>query len=234
MLERKTENSGLYDSLEKFLDYPKYREDVIKKRSQELKKLGIELVSFVSKGYRGVVLKGLNRKGNSVAVKVKRADAEKDVVLKEVGILRYLERFFRSKNLPLVVPEVYGVSERGEFFVMEFIEGVPLVSLSGDELLKAVKMSLKACYYLDLSGVYHSEIKGGKHLLFTGNSVKVIDFESAKFTDSPRNFLQFVGYHLIGKNLLPLEKEKLLEITSMFKRNPERAFRLTMKLLEAF
>jgi len=194
----------------------------------QLKERGVENLSFASKGYRGVVFKGY-LKGRPVAVKVKRSDTPKEVPLKEFNFLSHLFNLYGPET---PAPAPHFATE--DFVVMEWIEGKPFGQAFKEFGRQVVREALKSVYQLDRAGVEHSEVKGEKHLIFNGQRVKVIDFESAKFKEKPRNLLQFVGYHLIGKELyreLGLERGELLKLMELYKREPEAAFRaLTSKL----
>ena len=205
------------------LDYPRCNPEIGKRRFDLLTAYGVKSLSFVSKGYRGVVFKG-ELSGKPVAVKVPRADAGKEnIAEKECSILKHLQRCLGEEN---PAPEPYICTP--EFVVMEWIEGIPFSQALERYGKSAVLSALKSCYLLDMCGVEHSEIKGEKHLLFDGERVRVIDFESARLKERPRNLLQFVGYHLLRKKEL-LEKmgidegELLLRI-STYKEAPRKAF----------
>ncbi len=209
-------------SLPSLLDYPRGSRERGERILRELLERGVELLSFVSKGYRGVVFKGL-LKGKPVAVKVKRSDTPKEVTAKEFKFLSYLYHLYGQES-PAPIPYLFSP----DFVVMKWVEGLPF-NLAFNQNPKGVtKEALRACYDLDQAGVEHSEIKGEKHLLFTGKRVKVIDFESAKFKERPRNLLQFVGYHLIGRGLsdkLGIGKEKLRKLLELYKVSPDEGFR---------
>ncbi|TCK05366.1 putative serine/threonine protein kinase [Phorcysia thermohydrogeniphila] len=210
------------------LDYPTCREERALRILKELQKLGVELLEFVAKGYRGTVFKGkLNR--NLVAIKVKRSDVLKEKLIeKECEILKHLENFSIKTEEQNPAPKVHQCTE--EYLIMEFIEGLPFSrALKNYDPKTVVKEALRSCYFLDRAGVKHSEIKGEKHLLFDGQRIRVIDFESAKFSERPRNLLQFVGYHLIRRKELLRElgisQERVRELIELYKENPDEGFK---------
>jgi len=212
----------------RLLDYPRGDEERGRELYSRLTSLGLGELTFISKGYRGVVFKAyLN--GRPVAVKVKRPDTLKDVPLKEFKFLSHLYNIYGSGS-PAPIP----YAAEPDFIVMEWVEGRPFPEAFKELKGEAVKEALKACYKLDKAGVEHSEIKGEKHLIHTSSSVKVIDFESAKFKERPRNLLQFVGYHLIGRGLyreLGLSRAELLKLLEDYKKSPQDAFNRLLALI---
>jgi putative serine/threonine protein kinase len=214
------------------LDYPACSEKRAKRILRELQNTGVELLGFVAKGYRGTVFKGI-LKGKTVAVKVKRSDVSKErPIEKECEILKHLENFLGERN---PAPRVYHCTE--EYLIMEFIEGLPFSEALKNHNPRTVVMeALKSCYLLDRAKVKHSEIKGEKHLLFDGKRVRVIDFESAKLSEKPRNLLQFVGYHLVRRGELLKElgtsQDRIKELIELYKKNPEEGFRAFMLELQ--
>ncbi|WP_456454766.1 RIO1 family regulatory kinase/ATPase domain-containing protein [Thermovibrio sp.] len=211
-------NSQLF----KLLDYPRKDAEKGKELYEKLKKAGISELKFAAKGYRGVVFKG-KLKGKEVAVKVKRSDSRKESLAeKEFSLLKYLYDLYKSQT-PAPKPLLAGK----DFIVMEWIEGKPFLEAFKEKPKETVKQAIKACYLLDRAGIEHSEIKGGKHLITTKKGIKVIDFESAKLKERPRNLLQFVGYYLIGKGLykeLGTDPKELRELLEAYKKEPEKAY----------
>ncbi len=210
--------------LEKYLDYPCGRKDRVNRFLSLLSEKGIELSCLVAKGYRGVVFKGY-WKGSPVAVKVKRCDSEKEnVLLKECNFLKYLESFSKKSGKENPAPFPYLCFK--DFLVMEFIEGVVFEKAVKVFDWREVTCSfIDACAFLDSAGVKHSEIKGGKHLIFSERG-RIVDFESASFSEKPRNVLQFVGYYLIGRKLLKpfgVNEKLLFSFIEAYKKDPERA-----------
>ncbi|SMP02650.1 putative serine/threonine protein kinase [Desulfurobacterium pacificum] len=221
MSERKVQSSRFHDSLNYFLDYPLGRREVVERRLGKLEEVGVTLISVVAKGYRGVVFKGKTSDGSLVAIKFKRSDTVKNVIEKELQFLEFLDAFSKKVNIPNPAPKVLAADK--DFIVMEFIEGEKIVDLQGERLKEALLSTVDSCYFLDLARVQHNEIKGGKHLIFSGQHVKIIDFESANFSKKTRNLFQFVGYYLVGKKLLPnLNLKEILALLQNYKKDPEK------------
>ncbi|ADY73268.1 tyrosine protein kinase [Desulfurobacterium thermolithotrophum DSM 11699] len=214
----------------RYLDYPAGREERVKELLKLLKEKNIELVSFISKGYRGVVFKGIYKE-KTVAVKVSRSDVQKENFLKrEYEILKYLSDKLKEEN-PAPTPFLHN----SEFIVMEFIEGKTFkFAMNNFNPYFVIKETLKSCYLLDEVFIKHSEIKGEKHLIFDGKKCRIIDFESAKFSRSPRNLLQFIGYHLIKNEeflkKLKVRKEDLQKTIELYKKDRKLGFKFILSL----
>ncbi|MEO2083747.1 MAG: hypothetical protein ABGX12_06970 [Desulfurobacteriaceae bacterium] len=220
-----------FRSLLSCLDYPAGRSSVVEKRLSVLKKCGVKELECLAKGYRGAVLKGF-MDGRAVAVKVPRSDSGKPSFLeKEWKILTHLSEKLGKDN---VAPEP--ICYAGEALVMEFIKGLPFYeALEVYDPAEVVSSALLSCYLLDSAGVEHSEIKGKKHLIFDGKKVRIIDFESAKFKERPRNLFQFVGYHLLGPgglaDKLGLDRKEILSALDFYSRDKEKGLSELRRLL---
>ncbi|HIQ39185.1 MAG TPA: serine/threonine protein kinase [Methanothermococcus okinawensis] len=189
-----------------------------------LNNYNITLLDILGKGHRGVVFKGLY-KSKKVAIKVPRVDAkntiyEEGCILKEVNTLN-------------IGPKLYVFSK--DYLIMEYIEGISLknyISTEGierEEYIKIIKEVLKQCIRLDIHGIDHGEIQGGKHIIIRESSkVYIIDFGSAKIGRTPRNFSSavslFFGKSYIGRrtceilNVSEVEIEKIRKFVRSYKR----------------
>ncbi|WP_456397475.1 hypothetical protein [Desulfurobacterium sp.] len=217
------------------IDYPAGRENVILRKLETLEDLDIKLGDFIAKGYRGTVFSGFIKPYDyftipiKVAIKFARSDADKEgFLLKEARFLEYLEP-------KTIAPVVYYYDE--DMIIMEYIEGAPFSFdsfSSKSELVDVLKEIIEKCYILDKSGVNHSELKGEKHIIITDRGVKFIDFESARFTDNPRNLLQFLGFHILRKPkrivFLGISLDDLKSGIELYKENPLKGFRKILSL----
>jgi len=215
----------------KLLDYPRGDLKEGERRLKLLSSYGVKNLSFVSKGYRGVVFRG-ELSGKSVAVKLPRSDAGKEgIAEKECSVLKYLEECLGERN---PAPRVYLCTP--EFLVMEWIEGLPFAEALQVYGKRALVSALESCYLLDTCGVEHSEIKGEKHLIYDGERTRVIDFESARFKENPRNLLQFAGYHLLRRGellkRLQVDEGVLRSLLTLYKENRDEAFPKILSLFD--
>ncbi len=214
----------------KFVDYPESRKEVVENILESLSKHGVELESFIAKGFRSTVFKGkLNDK--EVAIKILRSDSGKEkALLNECNFL---------KKLKEIAPKPFICSK--DFIVMEFIKGKPFkeaLEQASDikDLKKLIMDALKACYKLDTMKIKHSELKGEKHVIFSDGKIRIIDFESATESETPGNLPQFAGFHLVRNEKLlrkiGVKKEDLLEALKEYKSNPGRGFEKVKEVIE--
>jgi putative serine/threonine protein kinase len=203
----------------KFIDYPESREEKVREILKTLAKHNVEIKAFMAKGFRSTVFKGLMGE-KEVAVKILRSDVNKrDALSKECSFL---------KQIKGIAPKPFICED--SFIVMEFIRGEPLQRvLKSADREKAKKLILKTinvCHQLDLMKIKHSELKGGKHIVVSDGKIRLLDFESASYSENPRNVLQFVGSYIVGKReileKLGLKEEELLAALKIYKRYPKK------------
>jgi len=172
-----------------------------------VKSEGIRLLDILGKGHRGVVFKGIYR-DREVAIKVPRLDA-KNTIYQEGCILKEV-------NALGIGPRLYTFSR--DYLVMEYIDGITLKDyiISGDidreGYLNIVKEVLKQCLRLDIHGIDHGEIQGGKHIVLKPPRVYLIDFGSAKIGRTPRNFTSAISL-FFGKSHIARRSCEILNIS---------------------
>jgi len=148
----------------------------------KLENKGVKIIDVLGKGHRGVVLKGIYN-NKEVAIKIPRTDSPKNTIEHEAKILKLLEKYN-------IAPKVYEFDS--DYLIMEFINGEELKSavdkLDKDRLLKVVEDILKITLKLDILGIEHKEIQGGRHFLITDKKTYIIDFDKAKEKRTTKNF----------------------------------------------
>ena len=207
------------------VDYPAGRKDVVERRLETLEFYKISIGDFVSKGHRGIVFSGFINPPDyfsspvKVAIKFARSDVPKEnFILKEAEILEYLS----NRN---VVPKVYYFD--AEILVMEFLDGESYTTAKfyeREDFKTILFRIIEACFLLDEMGVEHRELKGEDHIIVANRGVKFIDFESAKYTENPRNLLQFLGSHILNLsqdfiNHLNIDSKKLKTGIELYKES---------------
>ena len=222
------------------IGYPKATKKQIKTRIIELKKLGIQNVSFqgqtkigslniLGKGYVGVVV--LARKKNKlVAVKIRRTDASRTNMAKEA-------KFLKIANKAGVGPLLIAMSRN--FIIMEYLDGKKigewvneLKSKRDIKLLKSVMQKiLEDCYSLDVIGLDHGELSTiSKHVVIGKSKTTIIDYESASTQRRVSNVTSATQAICIGSGISKIvrkiyrmpSKNKIIKILRSYKQEQNR------------
>lgn len=220
--------------------YPKATKKQIKTRIIELKKLGIQNVSFqgqskigslniLGKGYVGVVV--LARiKNKLAAVKIRRTDASRTNMTKEA-------KFLKIANKAGVGPLL--IAKSRNFIIMEYLDGKKigewvneLKSSRDIKLLKSIfQKILEDCYSLDVIGLDHGELSTiSKHVVIDKSKTTIIDFESASTQRRVSNVTSATQAICIGSGIsktvrkiyrLP-SKNKIIKVLRSYKQEQNR------------
>jgi putative serine/threonine protein kinase len=200
-----TENLG-EEPYASILCYPRASEAELQSRLEELKALGVSAVEFsgkgsafnvpvLGKGFVGVVVTA-HLKGQRVALKIRRVDADRPSLLHEADMLT-------KTNVAHVGPRLIGVSRN--FLLMQLIDGDPLpvwlkTHTEKEEVRRVLTDVLEQCWRLDTAGVDHGELsKAPKHLIVDeAGKPWIIDFETASDTRKPANITAVCQYLFMG------------------------------------
>jgi len=216
MLEKPHLNSGEVVPLEalheetygKVLCYPTYDLAELGRRAGELEELGVRTLEFtgeksvlgvpvLGKGCVGIVVVA-TVSGRRVALKIRRADANRKGMLREAEMLS-------KANSVSVGPILIDASQN--FLVMEFIEGRPLPKWIEDSKKRAkpriqrvLRAVLEQCWRLDEIGLDHGQLsKALKHIIVRENDTPcIVDFETASNNRRASNVTSVCHYLLIG------------------------------------
>lgn len=188
------------------LCYPRASEAELQSRVCELRLLGVEAVEFcgkgsafnvpvLGKGYVGIVVTA-HLKGQRVALKIRRVDADRTSLQHEAEMLA-------KANSAQVGPRL--VSQSRNFLLMQLIEGdllpVWLETHKEKEAVRRVISDILAqCWRLDTVGLDHGELsKAPKHLIVDGAEWPwIFDFETASDTRKPANVTAVCQYLFVG------------------------------------
>ncbi len=202
------------------LCYPKYDLKELRKRLEELKRLGIETLEFsggktafnvpvLGKGCVGVVVMAHTDRGKA-ALKIRRVDADRAGMQHEAEMLR-------KANTVKVGPKLFDVTEN--FLLMEFIEGTLLPKwvemLSGKgmraRIRRVLRNVLEQCWRLDEEGLDHGELSTApKHILVRMNDEPcIVDFETASVNRRVSNVTSICQYLFLGSRVAKMMKRKL-------------------------
>jgi putative serine/threonine protein kinase len=186
--------------------YPKDTESELSRRIKELKGLGINALEFVGdkqaynmqvlgKGCVGIVVLGYV-KGNRVALKIRRVDADRTRMQREAELLR-------KANSVEVGPKLLAVSRN--FLCMKFVDGELLPKWLSKKRGKAkvgyvLREILEQCWQLDRIGLDHGELSHApKHVIVNREDKPfIVDFESASLNRRPSNVTSICQFLFIG------------------------------------
>jgi putative serine/threonine protein kinase len=188
------------------LCYPRVCEVELQSRVGELLALGVEAVEFsgkgsafsvpvLGKGYVGIVVTA-HLKGQRVALKIRRVDADRESLQHEAEMLV-------KANSVQVGPKL--VSNSRNFLLMQLIDGdllpVWLETHKEKEAVRTVLADVLAqCWRLDTAGLDHGELsKAPKHLIVDGAERPwIFDFETASDTRKTANVTAVCQYLFVG------------------------------------
>ena len=225
------------------LCFPNPSEAELQSRLRELRRHGVTALEFsgtasvfgvavpvLGKGFVGiVVIAHLN--GKRVAVKIRRADADRADLLHEA-------RMISKANTVNVAPKLIASSKN--FLLMQLIDGDLLPNwLKTNKDATAVKQVLmevlEQCFRLDQVGLDHGELsKAPKHLLVDKTEKPfIVDFETASVERRVANVTAvcqylFAGNSTASKILSEIFGERnrleLIDVLKAYKKNRTREY----------
>src|SRR3990170_3660578 len=171
------------------IGYPKATKKQVELRIAQMKKLGINSISFqgdlklgsinvLGKGYVGIVVLAKKQK-KKVAVKIRRTDSQRKEMQSEAKLLKIA-------NSVGVGPCLIDSSKN--LMIMEYLDGKKIgmwiKELKGkgsvSKLKSIIRKTLEDCYNLDRIGLDHGELSSiAKHVIIGKSKTTIIDFESA-------------------------------------------------------
>ena len=197
--------------------YPRPSKAELEKRLRELQKLGIETLEFsgtkeafnvpvLGKGCVGIVTIA-HRSGEKVALKIRRADADRSRMQKEAKMLK-------KANSVHVGPRLLCASKN--FLLMQFIDGDLLpewLDKRGEKVLvrKVLREVLEQCWRLDVAGLDHGELSHApKHIIVDKSDMSfIVDFETASLNRKPSNVTSICQFLFISGLVAKKVAEKL-------------------------
>lgn len=197
------------------IGYPSATKRQIQSRVVELKKLGVDGVSFqgpiligkipvLGKGYTGVVILA-KRNGKKVALKIRRTDSPRKT-MKDESIL--LKKANSVKVGPLLI------DSSNNFLIMQYLNGKKIYDWINhlekknnvDRLKGLIRKILQDCYRLDKLGLDHGELSNITKHVIVGRSATIIDFESASLKRKVSNVTSATQAILIGSGIAKITR----------------------------
>ncbi len=183
---------------------------------QNLQNHGLQHITYLAKGKRGVVLQGIYQQ-QKVAIKIPHQHSN-------VPLMIHKEAENLQKVNKLGIGPKY-VFHTQEYVVREFIDGKRIrdyikIATHTDKII-IIKKILKQLRLLDIQKLQKEELTNPyKHILITENQqVYQIDFERMTYTQNPKNITQFFQY-ILKKKILPHISQKECQILLvLYKKN---------------
>ncbi|WP_457753575.1 serine/threonine protein kinase [Thermococcus sp.] len=172
-----------------------------------MKRKGVGDLTFYSKGTTSLIFIGRYRE-KRVIVKLERKDAPRKNFKREAEILKLLEG---HEIAPRLID--YESFEGKDYLVRGFAEGEPLLyaDVEKHHLIEIAKKAHK----LDVLGIDHGQIQGGKHIII-GKSVWIIDFEKASTRRKPKNLTSAMAMLFLNENAISKRIREKFEINIEF------------------
>lgn len=232
------------------IGFPRATKRQVQSRISQMKKLGIDSVSFygdlklgsvsvLGKGYVGIVVLAKRRK-KIVAVKIRRTDSQRKEMRDEAKLLQIAN----SINVgPCLI-----ISNKN-FIVMEYLDGKKIGTWikelkgkkSSSRLKLTIKKILEDCYNLDQIGLDHGELSNiSKHVIIGKSKTTIIDFESSSINRKVSNVTSatqgiFISSEIskIVKKIYKIpSKNKIINALRNYKKDSSREnFNLLLKIL---
>jgi len=220
----------------RFLCWPVFDREEAEERLFQLNENCIEAVALggphyvfgypiLGKGHVGVVIRAIYKE-REVALKCRRTDSDRPTMDNEARLLV-------KANEAGVGPEIYAHSK--DFIIMEKLIGpyfgdwVSENIEKKDEIRKNVSAIIVIARKLDTARIDHGELtKIRRHYIITENGPRVIDFESASLSRTPKNltstvqsmFLQTRFAKVLAQAYPIPERDELLKVLRRYKEAP--------------
>ena len=189
------------------LNYPATDAAEVDARLRELAAIGvtalrfsgsslIEGIDILGKGCVGLVTQAVCE-GGLVALKIRRADADRPSMEEEARLLRVANSVNVGPGL---------ISATRNFLVMEMFDGLPLFRWANGpprrhSLVRRVLSDLlQSCFRLDAIGLDHGELSHAPRnvLVGAGGRTCIVDFETASMVRRVANVTSLLQYFLFG------------------------------------
>lgn len=222
------------------LGFPKATKAQLKSRMEELKKLGVQSVSFdgpmaigkqnvLGKGYTGIVI--LAKIGSKkVALKIRRTDSPRASMENEALLLEAANKAGAGPKL---------IKSSKNFVAMEYLDGKKIFDWVRDlegrgsaaRLKQVIRKVMTDCYKLDMAGLDHGELSNITKHIIVGKAPTMIDFESSSLERKVSNVTSATQAIFIGSGLAKIvrqiysvpSKQKIIPVLRRYKemRGPD-------------
>lgn len=183
----------------------------------------------LGKGYSSLVVVANNVKYGIGALKVLRIDSRRDSLLKEASILKAIRDINISPRLMLFRDfyVFYELQSPVKCKPYTYILTMLISNRNVPELKKLLMNTTNLLYSLDEKKIDHTELNRiNGHVLYCNGTIKIIDWESAKFAEKPANLTSFVSFLLFRfkysrelRELLHISEDNIIEALREYKES---------------
>ena len=190
--------------------------------NKEISKKKITNIQYLTSGKRGIVFTGKKQK-TKVAIKVLNPKTE--AINRTETEIAFLKRLQKHN----IAPKVLLTGKN--FFVMEFIEGKPIIDFIKESKKRTIqtvlKKIIKIMYLLDTLRINKEEMtRPIKHLIIKRTTPILIDWERANMSTNPKNVTQFCQFLtstrvscILKEKDIQFNKSKMVSLTQIYKKD---------------
>lgn len=202
------------------LTYPRPNLRHAKSRIKQLVELGVEKVTFEGRtkigrlglmgiGTVGLVVKGVGSGGQVYAVKIRRADANRESMAEEFRLTRLANRVRVGAPAYRCTKDVMSMRYIGGIELEDYVKAARGRG-SARRVREMAHAILNQCRKLDLIGLDHGQLSNlRKHVIVDGETPYIIDFESASQNRATKNVTTAAQFLFIGSSVAPRIKGTL-------------------------
>ncbi|HEV2389354.1 MAG TPA: hypothetical protein VGS04_01390, partial [Nitrososphaerales archaeon] len=196
------------------LTYPRPNLRQAKSRIKQLVSLGVEKVTFegrtkigrlglVGIGTVGLVVKAMGSGGEVYAVKIRRADANRESMAEEFRLTRLANRVRVGAPAYRCTKDVMSMRYIGGIELEDYVKAAKGRGSAG-RVREMAHGILNQCRKLDLIGLDHGQLSNlRKHVIIDGETPDIIDFESASQDRATKNVTTAAQFLFIGSSVAP-------------------------------
>ncbi|MEM4717680.1 MAG: serine/threonine protein kinase [Desulfurococcaceae archaeon] len=183
----------------------------------------------LGKGYSSLVVVANNVRYGIGALKVLRVDSKRDSLLKEALLLKAIQDLSISPKLMLFRDFYVFYELQSPLKCKPYVEILARLILNRSilDLKRSLLNTFKSLYDLDVKKIDHTELNRiNGHVLYCDGFIKIMDWESARFTEKPGNLTSFISFLLYRfrlsselRELLQLRIIKILEALREYKES---------------
>ncbi len=194
----------------------------------------------IGKGYSSITVLAHNKYYGEGLLKIRRLDSRRKSLEYEGMIMDFLDKTSCSPRLYMWSRDFIFMEYLGECISIEQVLTHTLLDRKYHVLYRVLLKTFTTLYLLDFMGIDHGELnRPYNHILWCNNSVKIIDWESSRFSRKTHNLTSFTSY-LINRfkysdqllEITGVDREDVISLLKSYKKKPSiRELNAIIKLL---